>query len=128
MVMPLLSTEMIASGELLIRELDRRGLAPDAAFWLFVPERQDWTLVLGEQKVSSKGPRWLYQQIREAISDDPGPMALDNITAVSNDDPLVKLLGHTISTGPGISGIRFTNNVINGTVIEDAYIYRLMSR
>ncbi|MFN2514070.1 MAG: hypothetical protein ABR568_21985 [Pyrinomonadaceae bacterium] len=27
--------------------------------------------------------------------------------------------------GGGISGIRFTNNVINGTPIEDAYIYRI---
>jgi hypothetical protein len=30
-----------------------------------------------------------------------------------------------IRTDSGINGIRFSNNSINGTVIEDAYIYRI---
>ena len=40
------------------------------------------------------------------------------------DAPVVALLRTAIRTGPGISGIRFKNNVIDGTLIEDAYIYR----
>jgi hypothetical protein len=33
-----------------------------------------------------------------------------------------------IQTGPGtgVSGIRFTQNMVNNVLIEDAYIYRLM--
>jgi len=48
-----------------------------------------------------------------------------DITVVKDNDPLVVLLRKAISTGLGISGVRFTNNSINGTFIDDAYIYRL---
>jgi hypothetical protein len=41
-------------------------------------------------------------------------------------DRLVQLLRPVIGTGPGICGIRLTQNVIDGVLIEDAYIYRLM--
>jgi hypothetical protein len=40
---------------------------------------------------------------------------------------MLSLLRVAISTGPGISGIRFTHNTINNVLIEDAYIYRLES-
>jgi len=39
--------------------------------------------------------------------------------------PLYVLLRSAISTGPGLSGIRFSRNVINGQLIEDAYLYRI---
>jgi hypothetical protein len=39
---------------------------------------------------------------------------------------MITLLRVALRTGPGIGGIRFSSNVINGTLIEDAYIYRLM--
>jgi hypothetical protein len=38
---------------------------------------------------------------------------------------MVASLRSAVRTRPGIDGIRVTNNVINGLVIEDAYIYRL---
>jgi hypothetical protein len=44
---------------------------------------------------------------------------------VKDNDPIVVLLRKAISTGPGIAGVRFTNNSVNGTFIDDAYIYRL---
>jgi len=50
---------------------------------------------------------------------------LKDIAVIDSNDPLIKLLRVAIKTGGGISGIRFTKNVINGTPIEDAYIYRI---
>lgn len=41
-------------------------------------------------------------------------------------DPLVRTLAIGLRTGPtDVGEIRFSNNVINGQVIEDAFIYRL---
>jgi hypothetical protein len=37
---------------------------------------------------------------------------------------LVRLLKAAVGTGPGISRIRFSKNVINGHFIDDALIYR----
>lgn len=131
MVAAALTDDMIALGARLIRQLDARGLAPDAAFWFYVPDRQEWSLVLAETKLSAKGPRWIYRQIRTALLaiESPVPaLSLDSISVVSPDHQIALLLSRALHTGPGIAGIRFTNNVIDGVPIEDAYIYRLMGR
>src|ERR1019366_401614 len=54
-----------------------------------------------------------------------GNVKLDEIVLARVDSPLLQLLRVAIKIGGGISGIRFTNNEINGNRIEDAYIYRL---
>jgi hypothetical protein len=51
---------------------------------------------------------------------------LDSIGLMEPDNPLIGLLALAIRTsGNDVSGIRFTNNVINGQLVPDAYIYRL---
>ena len=128
MVAMTLTKEMIEAGAALLRKLDASGVRPDAAFWFYFSDVQQWKLVLAEMKLGESGPRQIYKKIQEGISTDQTEMqglALDNITLTKPDAPIVVLLRLAIRTGPGISGVRFTNNVINGTVIEDAYIYRL---
>lgn len=56
MVETSLTNEMIESGAKLVQKLDERGLAPDAAFWLYSPELQAWKLVLAEVKMGKVGP------------------------------------------------------------------------
>jgi hypothetical protein len=88
-------------------------------------------LVIAEAKLVNKGPRWIYSRIRDTISEsreELPELSLDIVSVAKPDAPIVSLLMAVINTGPGIAGIRFTNNVINGTVVEDAYIYRLTRR
>lgn len=128
MVATTLTDDMIKSGAELIRKLDERGLQPDAAFWLYFPEPEEWKLVIVEVKLDRHGPREIYSEIQNVISDSKeqiGALPLDWVTLAKPDSPVVSLLRTAIRTGPGLSGIRFTHNVINGTLIEDAYIYRL---
>lgn len=129
-VAAVLTDWMIDSGATLLRRLDDRDLAPDAAFWFYLADRQDWSLFIAQERLATKGPRWAYNQVRDALSGssgEPAHLSLDAVSVVGPDSPIVALLRVAIQTGPGISGIRFTNNVINGTVVEDAYIYRLRS-
>lgn len=128
MVTTTLTKEMIESGNALIRKLDEQGLHPDAAFWLYFPDIEKWKLVLAEVKLDKEGPKKIYKKIQDVISaskEDMPDISLDSVTLAKPDAPIVDLLKRAIRTNPGISGIRFTNNVVNGTVIEDAYIYRL---
>lgn len=127
MVETSLTKELIEAGANLVRKLDERGLAPDAAFWLYSPDLQAWKLVLAAVKVGQVGPRKVYQEIQETLNDTPElqDLTLDVVSISKPDSPVIVLLRTAISTGPGIRGIRFKNNVINGTLIEDAYIYRL---
>ena len=123
-----LSKELIEAGAELLRRLDDRGLQPDAAFWFYYPDVEAWKLVFTMVKISKPGPKHAYQQIQKvltAASDELKPLDLEDIVLAKPDSPMVSLLRTAVRTGPGIRGIRFTPNVVNGTLIEDAYIYRL---
>ncbi len=117
----------IELGRQLLLSLDRRNFQVPAAFWFYVSEANDWRLIIASPDVDSQGPRATYAKIQAAADSDllAGELSLREISVVSPKDPLVKLLGMAVSTGHGISGIRFTQNTINNTFIEDAYIYRL---
>jgi hypothetical protein len=128
MVNVMLTESMINTGAALIKKLDERGASPDAAFWIYFPDIQQWKLMLAEVKLGEIGPKEFYKKIQDTISaskSEIGELSLDDIALSKPESPIVALLRTAIRTGPGINGIRFTNNVINGTVIEDAYIYRL---
>jgi hypothetical protein len=49
-----LTRELIDAGAKLVEKLDERGLAPDAAFWLYSPEEEAWKLLLVEVKQAKK--------------------------------------------------------------------------
>lgn len=123
-----LSEEMITAGAELTRRLDEARFIVLASLWFFTPETGGWRFVIGSPEVRTRGPRWAYKKVQSVTSRMPNAQAkipLKDITVIDSNDPLIKLLKVAIKTGDGLSGIRFTNNVINGTPIEDAYIYRL---
>ncbi len=123
-----LSKDLIDAGAELIRRLDDGGMQPDAAFWFYFRDTRAWKLVLAEVKVGKTGPKEIYRNIQRTLNaagEALQPLELDDIALAKPDAPMVELLRLAIRTGPGIGGVRFTQNVINGTLIEDAYIYRL---
>lgn len=123
-----ISKELIDAGAELIRRLDARGMQPDAAFWFYFPDIGAWKLVLAEVRVGKTGPKDIYRDIQKILTvakEELGAIELDDIALAKPDAPMVGLLRAAVRTGPGIGGIRFTHNVVNGTLIEDAYIYRL---
>ena len=70
----------------------------------------------------------IYKQIQKAISklkNEVTELSLEDVALAKPQAPIVEVMKTAIKTGPGISGIRFSQNVINGVLIEDAYIYRL---
>jgi uncharacterized membrane protein len=124
-----LRQDWIEAGAELVTLLDQGGMQPDAALWVYQPELKSWKLVLAEAKISKDGPREVYRQIQKYLTKLPehhrNTLSLEDIALAKPDSLLIRLLKGVIKTGSGVSGIRFQNNVINGTLIEDAYIYRL---
>lgn len=128
MVETQLTPELIQEGETLVRNLDKGGASPDAALWFYFSDINAWKLLLAEVNVGAEGPREVYRSIQktlQALRNEVTHLSLEDVAVAKPDAPLIKLLSKALATGPGISGIRFTGNVINGTLIEDAYIYRL---
>jgi hypothetical protein len=117
----------INEGKRLIESLDKAGLIINAAMWFYLSDTSEWRLFLASPLVDKDGPKKAYssiQAILESLS-PPSEISLKEISVVSPSHQIIRLLKIAIHTGPGISGIRFTQNVINNTLIEDAYIYRI---
>lgn len=128
MVKESLDEAMVRDGAAMVEGLDAAGRRVSAAFWFYFADANAWRLLLASPDVASKGPREFYlaaQKVLSTIQRGDLAIALDDIAVVPTDNPLVGLLRGMISTGAGISRIRFSKNVINGTFIEDALIYRL---
>lgn len=127
MVKEQLTPAMVDAGADLTAMLDELGVPVTSALWLFVPDLNEWRLLFASPDVSTKGPRDVYEKIRLAI-DRLGPggvsVPLSVVGLLDPDADLVRLLKAAIKTGPGVSRIRFSKNVINGHFIDDALIYR----
>lgn len=117
----------IEEGKKLIAALDKQGLEIDAAMWFYSSDADGWRLLIASPLLERKGPKEAYTLMQSVLRrlSPPPRISLKDISVVSPSHPVIKLLRMAIRTGPGISGIRFTRNVINSTLIEDAYIYRM---
>jgi len=116
-------------GEELVRTLDDSGLDVVAAFWFYVSDSDTWRLFIASPTVDQEGPKAVYERIQNVLSEKGHEfrISLRDISVISPDHSLVKVLNSVIRTGPTptISSIRFTHNTVNNVFIEDAYIYRM---
>lgn len=116
----------INEGKMLIEKLDSTEFLVRAALWLYFSEPDEWRFVIASDYIDKEGPKKAYSYIQSLLENMRfSRLSLQNISVLSTTNDLIQLLSIAIKTGPGISGIRFTRNVINNFLIEDAYIYRV---
>ena len=123
-----LTEAMVNSGAALVATLDRQSLLVKAAYWLYLTEQRVWRLVVVSPEVGVHGPRAVYGRIRAALTKLPSTVSSvesKDIVVVDTKDRFYLLLRTAVTTGPDISGMRFTRNTVNGHFIEDAYLYRV---
>jgi len=121
----------IEDGKTLVEQLDTDGFPVTAALWYYRAEREKWYLIIATRLVREAGPLEAYQRLSKSIErvqeSRKSGFALDSLRVelIKDKDELPRLLKRAVQTGPGIAGIRFAGNVINGVYIDDAYIYRV---
>lgn len=122
-----LNEEQITAGEELVKQLDATDARVDAALWWYFPDDENWRLLLSLPSLIRQGPQSAYKKVQKALSGLGGHarISLGEVMIARQNDPLLRLLRTAIRTGPGISRVRFSKNVINGQLIDDALIYRL---
>jgi len=119
---------MIDAGRRLLDTLKSAGVEPMAALWLYMPESERWRLVVVPYDLESAGPKRIYERIQDALSKTEGVVSvigLADIAVFGPQAPVIDLLRKAAVKGAPGAGVRFTGNVIDGTLIEDAYIYTL---
>ncbi len=118
----------IKDGKEIVQNLDKEGLFFPIAMWFFLPNSNEWRLFFGKEDVNEIGKRDYYKKIKRVLdkSTPKSGITLNDISVISTKDEIAKLVKVAVRTGRKISGIRFTGNVVNGRLISDAYIYRVV--
>jgi hypothetical protein len=97
-----------------------------AAFWWYSPESNGWSLAIATPLVDEEGPLATYKDIQRILALHPDlNLSLQNISVLSPKDERVKAFKKELKIAPDPVGVRFTRSALNGTYIEDAYVYRL---
>ncbi|HMI64849.1 MAG TPA: hypothetical protein VK517_02365 [Cyclobacteriaceae bacterium] len=117
----------INEGKIIVENLDREGLFFPIAMWSFMPNNNEWRLILGKEDVNDVGARGYYKKIQKVLNKiTPKPdITVSDISLISTHNEMAKLVKVALRPGRGISGRRFTGNVINRHLLPDAYIYRV---
>lgn len=122
-----LTEDMIVAGADLTRSLDRAHWPVAASLWSFVPETNQWRLILASSAVAEEGPLAAYRHVSQALRSSASKLSLDSVSVVAPTDSLVKVLTSAYRTDSGLEGRRVFRTAINGHFVDDAYVYRLPS-
>jgi hypothetical protein len=116
----------VAMGRELLQILDEIKFPVTGAAWIFFPDIEEWRLVIR----TPKAEQHLQQALLElAIAlDQRGDLRkrldLSRVKLVPPNDKMLAAMGKFVKVD-GTSNIRFSRNVIDGVLIDDALIYRL---
>jgi hypothetical protein len=119
--------EYIEEGKRIIESLDQKSLDISAAMWFYLQDLDEWRLFIASPAVDDKGPKEVYSIVQSVLgkAELPFELTINDISIISPNHKLILLMKKATKTDHGISGIRFTKNVVDNTLIEDAYIYRM---
>lgn len=113
-------------GRELIRILDEASFPVTGAAWIFFPDVEEWRLVIRTPK-AEKNLQQALLEIAVAL-DSQGDLRkrldLSRVKLVPPKDKMLAAMGSVVRAD-GLSTIRFSRNIVNGVLIDDALIYRL---
>ena len=123
-----LVSQEIEEGQRLIDALNAADLSVDSALWIYAPEPETWRLMLTSPLYDRKGPLKTYGEILSVFRQVKPELKIDwtALVAVSPKHELIEGLRQLQQHwNLDLSGRRLTNNLVDRTWIEDAYIYQI---
>jgi hypothetical protein len=121
----LVSTDLERGAETL-RKLDEAGLIVNVALWAYLPEYEDWRLILAARSLDTLKVREAYRAVNDSL--DAGGLDVERIPPLrilSTTDPFVKALRSTFAKARSVEGMRLGGQMIGDRFLEDAYVYRI---
>ncbi|MCW6051584.1 hypothetical protein K4039_16195 [Lyngbya sp. CCAP 1446/10] len=123
-----LVSQEIEEGKRLIDALNAANLSVDSALWIYAPEPETWRLMLTSPLHDREGSLKTYGEILSVFRQVKPDLKIDWIAlvAVSPKHELIEGLRQSQQDwNLNLSGTRLTNNFVDRTWIEDAYIYQI---
>jgi hypothetical protein len=117
MVKKTLVAELITDGAKLLDKLDKRGFPVDAMFWVELPERDYWRLVIASSNVGPHGAKAAYTKIGEILRGmSMAGLDLAEISALDPDSQqfhdLLSVAEHSNQLAVGSSWVIFNEAVV----------------
>jgi len=120
----------IEGGTRLLRALDEADFDIHAALWIYLPDPEEWRLMIASPLVDQEGSKKAYTLIQSELArlTPPLEISLRNISAVGLEHRLIKALQRMVQVHRDFDakGAWISNNSINNIFIEAAYIYRML--
>jgi hypothetical protein len=116
----------IDNGRRLIEALDAAGFPIVVAFWFFLPEEEDWRLIIASAKEDEVGPLAAYTEIQGVLRASVSTLSLRRISVVSPSDPMVhdfRIYAETPGA-PFVGGTALNRTALGDIYVERAYVYR----
>ena len=117
---------LVADGKTLIQLMDKAGMTPRAALWVYSSDTDSWKLwVVPDISVGSKEE--FYRRLARVISDNRACLPEFDIGKVeykAADHPVVRGMTSAIRV-EGLGQVRMTNNMLNGVYLPDGIVLRM---
>jgi len=116
------------SGKRFAELLVEDDLSPKAAFWIYNSELNDWQLVLGHVNGIDDDVDTFNDKVSGILASQQPQLPELQVTDISlalKNAPILELLNSVVNTGDEILGINFSNEEINGIVIDGVFLYRM---
>ena len=116
----------VEKGAEILRSLDKAGLGVRVALWAYLPEYEDWRLILSSPRLDAAELRDAYGLVHAAL--DAAGIQLDatqSLMILNRKDPFVRHLRRWFAKARNVEGMRLGGQVIGDRFVEDAYVYRV---
>ena len=116
----------IDKGAELVEALERAKVKVNVAAWMYLPEYEDWRLVVAARQFDSLDLLDAYGLLHESLA--PAGFTARNtptIMILRMADPFIKELRRLFAKTKSIEGMRLGGQVFGDRFVEDGYVYRI---
>jgi hypothetical protein len=116
----------LGKGAEIVRILDDAGLKVKVALWTYLPEYEEWRLVLASRRFDEVGAFDAYGLLHDAL--EKGDITLEQtppVMILNMNSAFIKGLRRIFGKAKSVEGMRLGGQTIGDRFIEDAYTYRI---
>ncbi|MFN0106634.1 MAG: hypothetical protein ACKV2U_31635 [Bryobacteraceae bacterium] len=126
MLKTLLLSVDLETGAELFEILDRAGVKPSVALWMFAPEYEDWRIFLSGRRFDQPGVWEGYRLLHNTLSAAGLTyQKTPQVMILPMTDPFIRNARRLYSKSQNVQCRRLGGQTIGGRFIEDAYVYRI---
>ncbi len=103
-----------------------RKIKVSAALWAFLPEYEDWRLIVSARQLDLPDSRDAYGLLHRSLA--PAgfvPRNTPPIMIFPTKDPFVRELRRIFGKTKSVEGMRLGGQLIGDRFVEDAYVYQI---